>query len=131
MAAFQNYLSLENTMATKVEHSNDIVKYADGNVLTLINNYVTEERQGDFADTGTEYIKVTNVAKDTGNPPIVTITACIDDTKYYQVTTYGSRKGQVAAAAPTSPSPSIFRVHKGSDGVWRVNAVTAEVKDKC
>jgi hypothetical protein len=131
MTAFQNYLSVGYTMETKVEHSNDLVKYADGNVLTLANNYITFERQNEFSEVGTQSVKVTNAAKDTGNPPVVSITVCTDSTKFVAITNYGPRKGMQADTPPTHPYPATYRVHKGADGKWRVNAVTAEPKTSC
>lgn len=131
MTAFQNYTSVTFTMETKVEHSNDLVKYADSNVLTLANNYVTFERQHNYSLVGTQSLKVTNTAKDTGNPPIVTLTVCADDTKLLPITNYGPNKGSRAMTTPTHAYPVVYHVHKGTDGNWRVNAVTAETKSTC
>lgn len=131
MTAFQNYTSVTYIMETKVEHSNDLVNYADGNVLTLANNYVTFERENDYSMVGTQSIKVTNTAKDTANPPVVTLTACADSTKLVAITNYGPSKGTQATTPPTHAYPVIYRVHKGADGKWRVNAVTAETKTSC
>ena len=131
MSAFQHYTALVYTMETKVEHSNDLVNYADSNVLTLANNYINFERQNNFSEVGTQSAKVTNVSKDTGNPPVVTVTACTDSTKLVAITNYGPRKGMQADQPPTHPYPSTYRIHKGADGKWRVNAVTAEPKTSC
>lgn len=124
LRAFQNYASISYEMAVKVQHDNNLVNYADGNVLSLTNNFVTEERQHNWISRGTESIKVTGVTKDNGTPPIVTITVCTDDTKLPTYSSYGPMKGQIVAPAPATPEPDVYKVHQGADGKWRVNAVT-------
>ncbi|OLE28083.1 MAG: hypothetical protein AUG49_03410 [Catenulispora sp. 13_1_20CM_3_70_7] len=119
-------------MAVKVQHDNNLVNYADGNVLSLAQNFVTQERQLSIALKGPEIVKVT-AATLTANakPPVVTIIACTDDTKLLTVFTYGPKKGQAAAVLPKFASPSIYQVHLSADGKWRVNAVTPESKKQC
>lgn len=124
LTAFQNYASISYQMAIKVEHNNDLVKYADGNVESLTNNFITQERENNWISRGTESIKVTGVTKDNGTPPIVTITTCTDDTKLPTYSSYGPNKGQIVAPAPATPEPAVYKVHKGADGRWRVNTVT-------
>jgi hypothetical protein len=132
LTAFQNYTALVYEMETKVQHNNDLVNYADGNVLSLMDNFVTQERQLNFVQRGTETVKVTSAVLDSNTkPPVVTITTCTDDTKLSSIVTYGPKKGQSAAASPTSAYPNIYKVHLSADGKWRVNAVTPEPKKTC
>ena len=131
MTAFQNYTSIVYIMETKVEHSNDLVKYADGNVLTIANNFITFERSSEFAYVGTQTLKVTSATKDAGNPPVVSIDVCADNTKMVETTNSGPRNGMQASPPPTHPYPVTYRIHKGADGKWRVNAVTAKATASC
>lgn len=123
MKAFQNYAALSYQMATTMQHDNNLVNYADGNVESLLNNFVTEERQKNIISRGQEGIRVMNVTKDTGSPPIVTITVCNDDSKLPMYSTYGPKKGQIVV--PGQPaSVYVYRVHQGYGGKWRVNSVS-------
>jgi len=123
MKAFQNYTALSYQMATTMQYSNDLVNYADGNVESLLNNFVTEEHQQNIISRGQEGIRVTNVTKDTGNPPVVTITVCNDDSKLPMYSTYGPKKGQIVA--PGQPATLyVYKVHFGYGGKWRVNSVS-------
>ena len=123
MRAFQNYTALSYQMATTMQYSNDLVNYADGNVESLLNNFVTQERQQNIISRGQEGIRVTNVTKDTGNPPVVTITVCNDDSKLPMYSTYGPKKGQIVA--PGQPATLyVYKVHFGYGGKWRVNSVS-------
>lgn len=123
MKAFQNFAALSYRMATTMQHDNDLVNYADGNVESLLNNFVTEERQKNIISRGQEGIRVMSVTKDTGNPPVVTITVCTDDSKLPMYSTYGPKKGQIVVPGPPA-SVYVYRVHQGYAGKWRVNAVT-------
>lgn len=123
MKAFQNYTAISYQMATTMQYSNDLVNYADGNVESLLNNFVTEERQKYIISRGQEGIRVTNVTKDAGNPPVVTITVCNDDSKLPTYSTYGPKKGQIVA--PGQPAALyVYKVHFGYGGKWRVNSVS-------
>jgi hypothetical protein len=123
MKAFQNYTAISYQMATTMQHNNDLVNYADGNVESLLNDFVTEERQKNIISRGQEGIRVTNVTKDNGSPPVVTITVCNDDSKLPMYSTYGPKKGQVVV--PGQPATLyVYKVHLGYGGKWRVNAVT-------
>ena len=126
LKAFQNYAAISYQMAIKVQYDRNLVTYTDGNVLSLANNFVTQERQDNLISRGPEIVKVTGVTKDGGTPPIVTITTCTDDSKLPMYSSYGPRKGQILALAPKTPTPDIYKVHRGADGKWRVNAVTPE-----
>ncbi|MBW8803416.1 MAG: hypothetical protein JF587_06095 [Catenulisporales bacterium] len=132
ITAFQHYADVSYEMAVTVKQSNDLVNYADGNVLTLAQNFVTQERQNSIAQKGPEGIKVMTATLDSNaKPPVVTITACTDDTKLPMIITYGPKKGQISAPAPTHPYPSVYRVHLSTDGKWRVNAVTPQSDKTC
>jgi hypothetical protein len=123
MKAFQNYTAVSYQMAITMEHSNDLVNYADGNVESLLNNFVTQERQQNIIARGQEGIRVTNVTKDTGHPPVVTITVCNDDSKLPMYSTYGPKKGQIVSPGQP-PTLSVYKVHFGYGGKWRVNSVS-------
>lgn len=132
LTAFQNYAAISYEMAVKVEHNNDLVKYADGNVLSLANNFVTQERQDSIAQQGPEIIKVLSATLDpNAKPAVVTVTACTDDTKLPMIITYGPKKGQISAPAPKTPYPNIYKVHMSADGKWRVHDVTPESDKTC
>lgn len=123
LKAFQNYAAISYTMAITMQHDNNLVNYADGNVESLLNNFVTEERQKNIISRGQEGIRVTNVTKDNGNPPVVTITVCNDDSKLPMYSTYGPRKGQIVV--PGQPATLYtYKVHFGYGGKWRVNSVS-------
>lgn len=129
MTAFQHFAALSYQMAVTMEHNNDLVNYADGNVESLLNNFVTEERQKNIISRGQEGIRVTNVVKGSGNPPIVSITVCTDDSKLPMYSTYGPNKGQIVVAGQPA-TLSVYTVHKGYGGKWRVNSVTP-LKTSC
>lgn len=126
LKAFQNYAEVSYQMASKVQYDSTLVDYADGNVLSLANNFVTQERHDNLISRGPEIVKVTGISKDGGNPPLVTITTCTDDTKFPMYSSYGPRKGQIVGPAPKTSTADVYRVHRGADGKWRVNAVTPE-----
>jgi hypothetical protein len=130
MTAFQNYTALAYQMGTTVQHSNDLVKYADGNVLSLLNDFITQERSLSFAQHGTEIVKVTDTTLD-ANAKVVTVTTCTDDTKLGSIVTSGPKKGQTAAASDKSAYLNIYKVHLSADGKWRVNTVTPEPDKTC
>ena len=133
MAAFQKYQDIAYVMETKVEHSNDLVNYADGNVLSLANNSVTDLRQNNLAMQGVIKINanVTGIDVNAKPLPAVTINTCIDSTKFNSHFTYGPKKGQAAGLSPTKPTVSVFLVHKSADGKWRVNSVTPQEGKTC
>lgn len=118
-------------MTVKVEHDNNLVNYADGNVLSLAQNYVTQERQLFLARKGQETIKVVSATPDAAKPPVVTIIACVDDTKLITYITSGPKNGQAANQPQKTAHPTIYRVHQGTDGKWRVNAVTPQTDKSC
>jgi hypothetical protein len=123
MQAFQNYAALSYQMAITMSHDNNLVNYADGNVESLLNNFVTQERQKNIISRGQESIRVMNVTKDNGNPPIVTITACYDDSKLPMYSTYGPQKGKIVV--PAQPATvSEYKVHQSFGGKWRVYSVS-------
>jgi hypothetical protein len=123
MTAFQNYAALSYQMAITMSHDNNLVNYADGNVESLLNNFVTEERQKNIISRGQEGIRVMNVSKDTGNPPIVSITVCTDDSKLPMYSTYGPNKGKIVV--PAQPAAvSVYKVHQSFGGKWRVYSVS-------
>ncbi|MFL6114609.1 MAG: hypothetical protein ACJ786_25130 [Catenulispora sp.] len=131
ITAFQNYSAVLYDMSVKVEHDNNLVNYADGNVLSLAQNYVTQERQLFLIRKGPETIKVLSATPDAAKPPVVTITACVDDTKYNTYITSGPKNGQLAGQPQTTAHPNIYKVHQGADGKWRVNAVTPQRDKSC
>ncbi|MEY9926026.1 hypothetical protein ABH926_000646 [Catenulispora sp. GP43] len=123
MTAFENYAALSYQMAITMSHNNNLVNYADGNVESLLNNFVTEERQKNIISRGQEGIRVMNVSKDTGDPPIVSITVCTDDSKLPMYSTYGPNKGKIVV--PAQPATvSVYKVHQSFGGKWRVYSVS-------
>lgn len=130
LTAFQHYADLAYAMGTTVQHSNDLVNYADGNVLSLMNDFVTRERNLSFAQKGPEVIKVTDATLD-ASAKVVTITTCTDDTKLGSIVTSGPKKGQTAPASDKSAYLNIYKVHLSADGKWRVNTVTPEPTKTC
>lgn len=130
LTAFQHYADLAYLMGTTVQHSNDLVNYADGNVLSLMNDFVTRERNLSFAQKGPEIVKVTDATLD-ANAKVVTITTCTDDTKLGSIVTSGPKKGQTAPASDKSAYLNIYKVHLSADGKWRVNTVTPEPTKTC
>ena len=123
MQAFQNYVALSYQMVTTMQYSRDLVNYADGNVESLLNNFVTQEHQKSIISRGQEGIRVMSAAKDAGDPPVVSITVCTDDSKLPMYSTYGPKKDQIVV--PGQPaSVSVYKVHKGYGGKWRVNSVS-------
>jgi hypothetical protein len=130
LTAFQHYADLSYSMSTTVQHSNDLVNYADGNVLSLLNDFITRERNLSFALQGPEIIKVTDATLDP-NAKVVTVTTCTDDTKLGSIVTSGPKKGQTAPASDKSAYLDVYKVHLSPDGKWRVNTVTPEKSKTC
>ncbi|NUR25805.1 MAG: hypothetical protein HOV83_08150 [Catenulispora sp.] len=130
LTAFQHYADLSYSMSTTVQHSNDLVNYADGNVLSLLNDFITRERNLSFALQGPEIIKVADATLD-ANAKVVTVTTCTDDTKLGSIVTSGPKKGQTAPASDKSAYLDIYKVHLSPDGKWRVNSVTPEKSKTC
>ncbi|GAA2012794.1 hypothetical protein GCM10009839_04140 [Catenulispora yoronensis] len=132
MTAFQNYTAVIHDMGVKAHDSNDLAKYADGTVLSLMNDFVAQERRLSVNQQGTETVKVTDAKLDSAaKPPVVTITTCTDDTKFFLVFATGAKKGQPAQTPNKTAYPNVYKVHLGADGKWRVNAVTPESKKTC
>ena len=133
MAAFQSYQNTVYTMLTKVQHSNDLVNYADGNVLSLANNSVTNLRTNSLAMQGAVKMKANVTGSDPNAKPLptVTITVCSDTTKFNSYYTYGPKKGQPAGLSAAKPVLSVFVVHKSADGKWRVNSVAPQEGKTC
>lgn len=133
MAAFQKYREITFQMSAKPDYSTDLANYADGNVLTLANNFIDLLKRKNSVMVGSSVETVTSTKLDmAASPlPLMTIAECKDASKYRQVYTYGPDKGGLAATTIDHPYPVTFTVHKTGDGKWRVTSVHSESDKTC
>lgn len=133
MAAFQKYREITFQMSAKPDYSTDLTNYADGNVLTLANNFIDLLKRKNSVMVGTSLETVTSTKLDmAASPlPLMTIGECKDASKYRQVYTYGPDKGGLATTTIDHPYPVTFTVHKSGDGKWRVTSVHSESDKTC
>lgn len=133
LAAFQKYREIVFQMSTKPDYSKDLSDYADGNVLTLANNFVLQLKQGNQVMTGTatETVTSSSLAMSATPAPLMTVVVCKDATKYHQVFSYGPKKGKTAVNDITHPYPLTYTVHKSADGKWRVTDVHSDSDKTC
>jgi hypothetical protein len=133
VAAYQKYRDITTEMTAKADYSTNLADYADGNVLTLANNFVEVLKRGNEVMTGTvsESLSVKTVNMSAAPLPLVTILECKDASKYHEVYAYGPNKGQVSGTTIAHPYPVTYGVHKSADGKWRVTSVQAESDKTC
>lgn len=132
LAVYQQFVAMTSRMSQTATYDKDFANLADLGALSTSETGVTQMRDQNIHVQGTMSAKatVTNVNMGAQPLPMVSITSCVDQSKWAFYYTSGAKKGQKAPYGVIAPYVVFAKVHKTADGKWRVTDVTSK-EQKC
>lgn len=133
IAAYQHFVSTVSQMSRTASFDKSLNSYADLGAFTTAETGITQMRNQNVHNQGTMSAKatVTTVNMAATPLPLVSMSVCMDQSKWVTVYTTGSKKGQTAPYPTQPPFIILVKVHKSADGQWRVTDVTPKADQKC